>query len=163
MADADQNEAEATPAAKKPILLIAGVVVVAIAASVGGTLYFVKSDAPVATAEVVEPVATKALYHSLRPAFVVNYATETKSRYLQAEITLMARNAEVIEAAVDHGPLVRSQILQFLSDQGFSELRTDAGKLATREGIKERLNQVLAEHAQVSGIESVLLTNFVLQ
>ncbi len=162
-----ENEAQATdtePANKKPMLLFVGGVLLALGLGVGGTLYFVQgSQTEVAAEEEVVETNAKAIYHSLRPAFVVNYMADNKSRYLQAEITLMARDGEVMDAVVEHGPYVRSQILKYLSDQQFNELRTDAGKQKTRDGLKDLLNESLKQQAQVSGIESVLLTNFVMQ
>ena len=165
MADATGVAQDEVPAkSKKPLILLVAAVLVAIGASVGGTLYFVQSSAPEsATAEEAPAETAKAVYHSMRPPFVVNFITENKSRYLQADITLMSRDTGVIEAIIDHSPLVRSQILQYLSDQNFTQLRTDDGKEKTRVELKKILNEQLLAQAQVSGIESVLLTNFVLQ
>lgn len=165
MADAAEVAQEEEPAkSKKPLIMMIVAVLVAIGASVGGTLYFVQSsEAEQVVVEEVPEVAAKAVYHSMRPPFVVNFIAENKSRYLQADITLMSRNTSVIEAIIEHSPLVRSQILQYLSDQTFTELRTDDGKEKTRVELKDLLNEKLLEAAQVSGVESVLLTNFVLQ
>ncbi len=165
MADAAEVAQEEEPAkSKKPLIMMIVAVLVAVGASVGGTLYFVQSsEAEQAVVEEVPEVAAKAVYHNMRPPFVVNFIAENKSRYLQADITLMSRNTSVIEAIIEHSPLVRSQILQYLSDQTFTELRTDDGKEKTRLDLKNLLNDQLLEAAQVSGIESVLLTNFVLQ
>jgi flagellar FliL protein len=165
MADAAGVAQDEVPAkSKKPLIMLVAAVLVAIGASVGGTLYFVQRSAPESvTAEEAPAEAAKAVYHSMRPPFVVNFITENKSRYLQADITLMSRDTGVIEAIIDHSPLVRSQILQYLSDQNFTQLRTDDGKEKTRVELKKILNEQLLAQAQVSGIESVLLTNFVLQ
>lgn len=165
MADAPETAEEEAPAkSKKPLIMLIVAVLVAVGASVGGTLYFVQSSTPeVAVEEEVSTEPAKAVYHNMRPPFVVNFITENKSRYLQADITLMSRNESVIEAIIEHSPLVRSQILQYLSDQNFTQLRTDAGKEKTRVELKDLLNDQLLAQAQVSGVESVLLTNFVLQ
>ena len=163
MADTEEVVEEA-PKGKKPLILFVAGVALALGLGVGGTLYFVQGDSEAPTdVEETEVTAAKAIYHSLRPAFVVNYMSDNKSRYLQADITLMSRSADVMDAIVEHSPLVRSQILRYLSDQQFAALRTDAGKLQARDGIKQTLNEALESQAQVSGIESVLLTNFVMQ
>ena len=165
MADAAPEGNEETPAkGKKPIILFGAIVVLAVSASVGGTMYFMQGAEPAETAaEPAAPTEATAIYHSIRPAFVVNFLTENKSRYLQADITLMSRNEAAVEAVVEHGPLVRSEILQYLADQNFTQLRTDEGKEAIREQLKELLNKALSEEAGTGGIETVLLTNFVLQ
>ncbi len=157
------NEAAAAKG-KKPIILFAVIGLVAVGASVGGTLFFMQSAEPAEIA--AEPEVTTeatAIYHSIRPAFVVNFLTENKSRYLQADITLMSRNEAAVEPVIEHGPLVRSEILQYLSDQNFTQLRSDEGKENIRIQLKELLNGALSEQAGTGGIESVLLTNFVLQ
>lgn len=164
MADGAGVAEEEVPAkSKKPLMMTIAAVLVAIGASVGGTLYFVQSSVEEPVAEDAPTAAAKAIYYSMRPPFVVNFITDNKSRYLQADITLMSRNTGVIEAIIEHSPLVRSQILEYLSNQNFTALRTDEGKEKTRAELKELLNTQLLAQAHVSGIESVLLTNFVLQ
>ena len=161
---AEQEEGAEPEAKKNPIVLMAIGFVLALGAGVGGTWFFMQGAEPeTAEVEVESDVKAKAIYHSLRPAFVVNYMSENKSRYLQAEITLMSRDTSVMDAIVEHGPLVRSEILRYLADQQFSELRTADGKVKTRDGIKDVLNSTLKEQASVAGVESVLLTNFVMQ
>jgi flagellar FliL protein len=149
---------------KKNLLIFALVVVLAVGASVGGTLYFMGG-----AAESVEelPVASskpaQAVYHTLRPAFVVNYVLAAKPRYLQTELTIMSRDPEVIEAVITHTPLLRSRILGYLTDYDFLSLQTHDGKLALSEGIRTLLNDELRAVARTEGIESVLFNNFVLQ
>lgn len=149
---------------KKNLVIFGAAVVLAVAASIGGTLYFVggSEQAPVEkTPAAAAPVT--AVYHNLRPAFIVNYVTGAKPRYLQADLTVMARNPEVIKALVNHMPLVRSRILAYLTDLDFYELQTDDGKQAMRDGLRELIDQILRQQAGVDGVESVLLNNFVMQ
>lgn len=147
---------------KQSLLLVSLAVVLAIGASIGGTLYFVSGDDS-APEPAAEEAPAAAIYHNLRPAFIVNYVTGSKPRYMQTDLTVMARDPQVIRALVNHGPLVRSRILGFLTDLDFYELQTDEGKEAMRVGLKELINRVLTEEAGVGGIESVLLNNFVMQ
>ena len=99
----------------------------------------------------------------MRPAFVVNYLTGAKPRYLQAELTIMARNEGAIEAVILHMPLIRSEIISYLTEQNFLELQTQEGKESIRRGIVDLVNSILATYNVQPGIESALLTNFVLQ
>lgn len=159
-------EDQAQPAAgKKNLLLLVVAVLVAVGVSIGGTLYFVGGSAEATVEAATPPDATpdKPIYHNLRPPFIVNYVTGAKPRYLQADLTVMARDPEVIKALVNHTPLVRSRMLSYLTDLDFYDLQTDAGKEAMREGLRELVNQVLREQAGVDGVESVLLNNFVMQ
>lgn len=165
MADQD-DAAENTGGGKKNLILFAVVLVVAIAGSVGGTIFFLGGSEEPAAEEVAETPANTvptAVYHNMRPPYIINYLTGSKPRYLQAEISIMARNTRAIEAVITHMPLIRSRIINFLTEQNFLELQTQEGKEAVREGIVKLINETLADHEVVPGIESALLTNFVLQ
>lgn len=163
MADDAAETQEPDSGGKKRLILMVAVVLVAVAASIAGTLFFLGQDEPATAEAVVEEAPTKAIYYQLRPSFIVNYATDTKPRYLQAEISVMARDAALIEALVDHTPLVRSTILRVLSDASFDRIRTHDGKEQLREKLRAALDQVMSSETELSGLETVLFTNFVLQ
>ena len=104
-----------------------------------------------------------AIYHNLRPPFIVNFIAGNKPRYLQAELTVMSRNSSIVEAVIQHAPLVRSRIVDLLADQDYLSLQTPDGKEKLREDLKQRINEVLNGEGEEGGIESVLITNFVMQ
>ena len=161
---ADEETQEEQSGGSKNIIMFAVALVVAIGASVGGTIFFLGGEEEAQA--VATPLSTKpktAIYHNMRPAYVINYLTGTKPRYLQAEFTVMARDEGAIEAVILHTPLIRSQIVSFLTEQNFLELQTNEGKEAVREGIVALINQILASYEVAQGVESVLITNFVLQ
>ena len=161
---AEEEVEESSGGGKKNVIMFAVALVVAIGASVGGTIFFLggEEEAP----QVATPLSNKpktAIYHNMRPPYVINYLTGTKPRYLQAEFTIMARDEGAIEAVILHMPLIRSQIVGYLTEQNFLELQTHDGKESVRVGMTELINQILASYEVTSGIESVLITNFVLQ
>lgn len=161
---AEAQAAEETGGSKKNLVLFAAILLLAVGASIGGTLYFLGGEE---TAEEAQPAEDtrpdKAIYHSLRPAFIVNYVTGGKPRYLQTELTVMARDPAVIEALIDHMPLVRSQIVNFLADQEVAVLQTHTGKQQLRESLLVLMDEVLMREEQIKGVQSVLLTSFVMQ
>ncbi len=167
MAEEATDEAqESAGGGKKNIIIFAAVLLVAIGASVGGTIFFLGGGEDTAAGEAEAPVSNKpatAIYHNMRPPYVVNYVTGAKPRYLQAEFTIMARNEAAIEAVILHMPLIRSEIVAFLTEQNFLELQTQEGKEQVRRGIVELVNRILASYEVQPGIESTLITNFVLQ
>jgi flagellar FliL protein len=158
------GEEDSKGGGKKGLIVMIVVVLVAVGASIGGTIFFLGANeetAEAAAPEVLKP--TEAIYHQMRPSFIVNYATDTKPRYLQVELSVMAREGALIEALIDHTPLVRSRILKELSDASFDSIRTHEGKEALRETLLVALNDVIEQETGESGLEAVLFTNFVLQ
>ena len=141
------------------------ILLVAVGASVGGTFFFLSGDeaAETETAAVANDKPAVAIYHNMRPPYVINYLTGSKPRYLQVEFSIMSRDPASIEAVITHMPLIRSKIISFLTEQNFLELQTQEGKEAVRQGIVELINKTLAEYEITPGIESALITNFVLQ
>lgn len=169
MADANQAATEAETDAngggsKKSLLIMIVVVLLAVGASIAGTLFFIAGKDPESVATAPEPVGpAPAIYHQMRPAFIVNYVTTSKPRYLQAEIAVMSRAPATIEAVIDHMPLVRSTVLEVLNNAEFESLRTHQGKESLLEELTLALNERLSEEFGQSQIESVLFSNFVLQ
>lgn len=150
---------------KKNLIIFIGALLVAIGTSVGGTIFFL-SEAEAPSEELVEVVVeppTLAIYHNMRPPYIINYVTGAKPRYLQAEFSVMARNNQAIEAVVTHMPLIRSEIVSFLTDQNFVELQTQEGKNEMRKGIVNIVNGILARFDVQPGVENALITSFVLQ
>ena len=160
----EENEEGGDGGGKKNIIMFAVILLVAVGVSVGGTLFFLGGEEEAVAVQVQTTNKPKtAIYHNMRPPFVINYLTGTKPRYLQAEFTVMARDGDTVEAVILHMPLIRSMIVGFLTEQNFLELQTQEGKEAVREGMVELINQILASYDVQTGVESVLITNFVLQ
>ena len=156
--------AAADGATKRPLFLFAGILMIAIGASVGGTVFFLggsktgetKSDDAAADHKT-------ALYQPLRPAFQVTYLVGAKPRVLQAEFSVVTRDQLVLDALTKHDPVVRNRLLDLLSQQDYVALQTDAGRQALRATARQTIDAVLTKEAGVSGVESVLFTSFVMQ
>ena len=166
MAEATEETTEGTEekAGKSRTIMLGVIILAAVGASIGGTLMFVGSDEPQAV-EAEEAVTSnpKAIYHNLRPAFIVNFIAGNKPRYLQAEVTVMSRDQEVIEGVINHTPLIRSRVVNFLADQDYLALQTHEGRETLRTDLRKVIEDVLLEESSPSGIETILLNNFVMQ
>ena len=165
---ADEQNPEESSGGKKNVILFAVVLLVAVGASVGGTMFFLggssgETAAPAAAARLAENKRQSAIYYNMRPAYIINYVTGAKPRFLQVEFTVMARNEAAIEAVILHMPLIRSESVNFLTEQNFLELQTQEGKGSVRRGIVVLVNSILKSYEVQPGIESALITNFVLQ
>lgn len=164
MAEAEDTEEQS--GGKGKIIIFAVVLLVAIAASVAGTWFFIgggDDDEAAGTEEVVEQGPQTALYYNLRPNFVVNFLAGSKPRYLQTELTVMARREEVIDSIIAHSPLIRAQIVDHLSNVDFASIQTNEGKELLREELRELIDVELEAQQGTPGVTEILITNFVLQ
>ena len=150
---------------KKLMLVILIVVIFGVVA--GGTVILFYPNAE-ADGELVEdgatPVASaKAVYYTLRKPFIVNSTKGNRSRYLQLDLVVMARNNLTIESLMLHTPRIRGQIINLLVDEDFLVLSTHDGKEELREELKNLINGILQEESAEGIVESVLFNNFVMQ
>ncbi len=165
--DAADPQVVAKQKRKKLIIIIVAVLVL-LGISIGGTLTLLGafSGDPAAEADAAseaEPTKQPAIYYPLNPAFVVNFEDRGRSRFLQAELTLLLRDTEVTHALDTHMPAIRNALVMLLSAQSFETLQTAEGKEALREQALVKIQEVLQQEIGKPGIEQVLFVNFVMQ
>lgn len=160
---ADKATLEPKKSKMKIIVLVTVALIVAIIISVAGTWFFLGRST--AEAEPVAEISAKqqAIYEVLTPAFVVNFKSEGKARYLQVSVALMARNQADLNALKIHMPTLRNQLVMMFSSQNFDELNTTLGI----ELLKQKATVAIQELALIEVgkpvIEQVLFTNVVMQ
>lgn len=174
----DAAEEGASKGGKKKLILFALLVLVLIGVSIGGTLVAVKMLAPEPEPEVAldedgnpipegeeeaEKPKAPAIYFPLKPPLIVNYMARGRQRFLQAEISIMAREADVIEAVEIHMPMIRNSLILLFSGQIYEELQTDEGKEILRQQALVELQGIMERELGKPGIEKVLFTNLVMQ
>jgi len=174
----DENEEEKPKKSKKKLFIFIGLGVFLIGLSVGGTLLAVKWLSPEPEPEVVldeegnpidpeaeieEVVKAPAIYYPLKPPLIVNYQARGRQRFLQAEISLMSRDSEVISAVELHMPKIRNSLILLFSGQVYEEMQTDEGKEILRHDVLTELQNIMQEEIGKTGIEKVLFTNLVMQ
>lgn len=163
-----------TGSVTKKILVwgLAGAVLVGI--SVGGTLYLTgsldklgveKATASPATTAGMATVtpATPAQYLALDPPLVINFDDQGLLRYLQVSISVMARDAKLLEVVKNHLPHIRNNLIILFSSQDFSTLSSVEGKEKLRSLALEEIQFILRKEIGAPGIEAVYFTNFVMQ
>jgi flagellar FliL protein len=175
----ENNEEEKPKGNKKKLILFIALVLGLIGASVGGTLFVVKMLSPepepvveldeegnpieAEGEEEVEPPKSPAIYFPLKPPLIVNYQARGRQRFLQAEITLMSRDDDVIEAVELHMPMIRNSLILLFSGQVYSELQTEEGRELLRQAALLELQGIMEKELGKPGIEKVLFTNLVMQ
>lgn len=197
----DEPDAAASESSqkKKKLFMMIGLAVGLVAISIGGTVLALKLLSPStsntdAEEEVVEEVKvlSPAIYQLMKPNFTINFNVNGRQRYLQAEVTLMYRDATIEPLLTLHMPAIRNGLVLLFSGKKFEELQTVEGKEVLRKESLEIVQGILnKEQAAIAAakkaeegddedekkdkdkdskkepeypnIEQVLFTNFVMQ
>lgn len=177
MAEEDENKdsEEKSSGGKKKLIIFIVLAIVLIGASIGGTLVAVKmlSPEPEVAQELDEdgnPIVTEeeevkapAIYFPLKPPLIVNYDVRGRQRFLQAEISVMTREEDVINAVEVHMPMIRNNLILLFSGQIYDELQTDEGRELLKQDALKELQNIMEQEIGKPGIEKILFTNFVMQ
>lgn len=159
-----------SPKAKLIIWVVAGLLL--FGGAIAGTLMMLGFfDSPAveevaAESEVVETVANKpapAMYFPIKPAFVINFESKGRQRFLQVEVSVLTREMNVFNALQSHGPLVKNRLVMLFSGEIYEELQTNEGKELLRQKALAALQELMQQEVGNSGIEEVLFTSFVMQ
>jgi len=186
MAEAKDNAAPAS--SKKRLFIMIGVAaVLVVGGAVGGTMFMMggKEDKP-ATAEQADgehgaddedvaeeehgeegEAAAAPIYVALAPPFVVNFQDAKKrTRYIKAEISVLAKSAKSEEAVNQHMPAVRNGLVLLLSRQVYEDLLSNEGKEKLRADALAEVQAVLDKRAggkSGKGVEDLYFSSFVMQ
>ena len=104
-----------------------------------------------------------AVYLPIDPAFVVNFASQGKARFLQITVEVMTRDETVPDQVKLHMPAIRNNLMLLFSTQTYDTVSTLDGKETLREEALEVVQQILEEESGDPGIEAVYFTSFVMQ
>lgn len=180
MSDAPKPEAKAG-GNKKLILIVVIAVLVSAGAAVGATLLLTggkdkeiaakhqKGDAKKADEDSEEASEDSAeeddeqskegagpTYVSLDPAFVVNFQDQKKrTKFLKAEISVVAGSAKAQAALTLHMPAVRNSLVMLLSRQVFEELATNEGKEKLRTEALDAVKEVVKKQTSKKTAQAV--------
>lgn len=164
---ADRNSPDAASGKIKLIILIVLGMILAIALSVAGTLWFLGSGMPGSGENEAETDTfaggfVPSIYVDIEKPLVTTVQAEGRQRYAQVYLSLEAKAPEALAAARLHLPLIRSQLITVLANSNFRDLQTPQGRQALAQRMLETVNQVL-EREGLPVIERVLFRNFVVQ
>lgn len=172
MADDDTVEEDQEPKRggklKLILMIVLGVLLIA-GLSIGATWFLLKdklapNDPEVGeNGEPVEEVMQEAIYYPLDPAFVINYSTAGKSRFLQIELSLLYRDPAVTDLLTLHEPLIRNNLLAIFSTQNVVDLGSVQGKEQLVNTLTSEVNALLVDEMESTGIETVLYRSFIMQ
>ncbi len=104
-----------------------------------------------------------AVYIPIDPAFVVNFASQGRARFLQITVEVMARDPKVPEYIEQHLPVIRNNLMLLFSSQTYDSVNTLEGKEALREEALSVIQEILQEETGDAGVDAVYFTSFVMQ
>lgn len=168
----EEGQKEKSGGGKKKLIILIVVGLLVIGGAVGGTLFmlgFFESDG---TEEVLEgesaegPVIDKpaaAVYFPIKPAFVVNFQSRGRQRFLQTEVILMTRDPSMFSGLQTHLPLIKNRLVMLLGGQVYEELQTNEGKELLRQQVLGAVNEIMEQEVGSANIEQVLFSDFVMQ
>ncbi|WNW11130.1 flagellar basal body-associated protein FliL [Pseudomonas sp. DTU_2021_1001937_2_SI_NGA_ILE_001] len=161
-----QSEAVKEPGSKGKLKLIIIVVVallLAVGLSVGATWFFMHKPEVKAEPAAATNVRQPALFEPLTPAFVINFNANGRQRYMQVNITMLARNAADLEALKVHMPTIRNNLVMLFSSIPFESLSSPIGQELLRQKATASIQEVAQKEVGKTVVEQLLFTNFVLQ
>lgn len=148
----------------KLIIIIVTAIVLAVALSVAGTLFFLGDAGEGGAAESGESENDEhvaASYFELEDPLVVSIRGEGQ-RYAQVSIAIVMRENDVSDELEQHRPTLRSRLQSVMQRQDYGKLHGTKEKEELAETLLEAVNQVLEDEGAPSA-ERVLFTNFVMQ
>jgi len=170
------------------LLLIILIVLVLLVGGVGGFLFLSSGDEKdnedTAEGEAVEdgtPLAT--LYMPLGKPFTINFSDTSKARFLQVEITIMARKQPVLDIVKKHLPIIQDDVINIIGSKSYEELNNQEGKKRLADEILKSIQAVVEGEQTASseapgeesneestkekingpGVEAIYFTSFIMQ
>ncbi|BAP44185.1 flagellar basal body-associated protein FliL [Pseudomonas sp. 21LCFQ010] len=163
------SDAVKEPGSKSKLkLIIIGVValLLAVGLSAGATWFLMHKSEPKpdpAAAAAAANVKQPAVFEAMTPAFVVNFNVNGRQRYMQASITMLARNPADMEALKVHMPTIRNNLVMLFAGIPFESLSSPIGQEMLRQKATASIQEVAQKELGKTVIEQLLFTNFVLQ
>lgn len=105
-----------------------------------------------------------ALYVSLEPPFVVNFAAGQPARFLQITAQIMTRDPATSKVLKDNDPLLRNDLLMLFATQTYEGISAAEGKETLRKQALDTVRRVVkAEGGTPENVEAVYFTSIVMQ
>ncbi|MEJ2044280.1 MAG: flagellar basal body-associated FliL family protein [Reinekea sp.] len=168
----EEGKGKAGGKLKKILFIVLGVILIS-GLSVFTTWFMLKDklsdpvDPDITDIPLGEPTMSadqgEAIYHALQPAFIVNYNTAGKSRYVQVELSVLTRDPTAVEVLIQHNPLIRNNLLEVFAKQDVNELVSAEGKQKLVDDLTLAIQDILVAEIGRPGIETVLFRSFVMQ
>lgn len=176
---APEDKQEANPvgeeqAAGKPLWMKIAIPAVALLIVGAGAFFFLAggSESP-AEKPKVEQVTEKdrgevktAYYLAFAKDFEVNLkngSEDTRKHFMRIAITLMSYDEKFIEQVKNREPMIRADLLELYGSYTYDDLLHHRGKQKLRNDSKKLIENILEKENMAQKLESVLVTQFVME
>ena len=95
--------------------------------------------------------------------FTVNLLPDPGDKFLQLDLTVEVKGAELAEKMKAQMPVLRNRVLLLLTSKKASDISTPEGKAQLSEELLVELKKPLAAHGKPLKVTQVLFTSFVIQ
>jgi flagellar FliL protein len=95
--------------------------------------------------------------------FTVNLLPDPDEKFLQLDLTMEVKGAELAEKMKAQMPALRNRVLLLLTSKKASDISTPEGKTQLSEELLAELKKPLAAHGKPVKVTQVLFTSFVIQ
>ncbi|MBV1932691.1 MAG: flagellar basal body-associated FliL family protein [Porticoccaceae bacterium] len=133
----------------------------------GGGLYLLygtsTQDASDSVKGAKKALKQPTIYLNLDPSFIVNFVYKDTLRYLQVNISVMARDQSVIDEVIHQMPAIRDRILTLLSNKTYAELSGPAHKEKLRLEMLLAIRKIVAISESGHSVDTVYFTGYVMQ
>ena len=114
-------------------------------------------------AEDGAPAGPQVQYIYFEPAFVVNYGSTGRMKYLRTDVALKVSSVEAAEKVSYHKPYLRNNLVMLLSAQEPEIMNSPQGREELRGTALEEVKALMTELEGMPYIDDVYFNNFVVQ
>lgn len=109
------------------------------------------------------PAPSTAQYIYMEPAFVVNYGSTGRMRYLRTEVVLKVSSADAASRVTLHRPYLRNNLIMMFSAQEDEVMKTSLGRETLRKVALDEVRAVMMQLEGIPYIDDLYFSNFVVQ
>jgi flagellar FliL protein len=101
-------------------------------------------------------------YFSLEPEIVTNYlgSSARKLGFVRVSIELMLEDADFLEAAEHHSPLIRAAVIEVFGSQAEEKVKSLTGREDIRRSCLEKIKELMLRETGSEMVKDVIFTKY---
>lgn len=103
-------------------------------------------------------------FYPIRPNLEINLPLEGKLRRLEVQVDVMTEDdADALVELQKYEPLIKSELLELLSQSSLESVTTEAGQTALRQKASRAIRLAIKQHTGEDYVKQILFTGFVVE